>query len=139
MLGLLRNSVPSVHQCVLDKESRELDLRKTSIGSTNTICALLLLIASKKASYRKQDFFCTCVSQQLVLLQILLLLLHVLSNLTRLTTQLYPKRQQLLYCRSECGCKIELRASTKLHINLVDMLSQIFIDFLLPTGCEELL
>ncbi len=61
MLDLLRNSVPSVRQCVFGKELRELDLRRTSIGSTNIVCASLLLIASKEASYRGRDFSRTCV------------------------------------------------------------------------------
>ncbi len=62
MLDLLRNSVFNVHQCVFDKGLRELDLRKTNIKLTNTICALLLLIANEKASYRERDFSCICVS-----------------------------------------------------------------------------
>jgi len=61
MLGLLRNSVSSVHQCVFGKESHELDLRKTNIESTNIICALPLLIASEKAFYRERDFSRICV------------------------------------------------------------------------------
>jgi len=55
MLGLLRNSV-------FNKELYKLDLRKTNIKLTNIICALSLLVASEKASYRERDFSCICVS-----------------------------------------------------------------------------
>ncbi len=62
MLGLLRNSVFNVHQYVFNKELYKLDLRKTNIKLTNIICALSLLVASEKASYRERDFSCICVS-----------------------------------------------------------------------------
>ncbi len=57
MLDLLRNSISSVRQCVFDKESHKLDLRKTSIESTNIVCASSLLITNEKASYRETKFF----------------------------------------------------------------------------------
>ncbi len=49
VLGLLRNSVPSVRQCVLGKGSRELDPSKTSIELANTVCVLLSLNSKQKS------------------------------------------------------------------------------------------
>jgi len=41
VLDLLRNSVLSIYQYVLNKKSRKLDSNKTSIESADTVCASL--------------------------------------------------------------------------------------------------
>jgi len=48
-LDLLRNSISSIYSCVLDKDSRKLDLSKTSIELVNIVCAQLLFDSKRES------------------------------------------------------------------------------------------